>query len=107
MDIIGVVAFLAELGDVYPVGVLEVAVLARFAGLPLVGPGDLEVILQGAVFYSLPEAADAGEEFCHFDAHLDVLVGLYSRDQSRSDVCSQSIGEHLITNLQNVGIRHF
>jgi hypothetical protein len=28
------------------------------------------------VFYSLPEAADAGEELCHLDAHLKILVGV-------------------------------
>jgi hypothetical protein len=43
------------------------------------------MILQGAVFYSLPEAADAGEELCHFDAHLKILVRVYPEDQSWKD----------------------
>jgi hypothetical protein len=43
------------------------------------------MILQGAVFYSLPEAADAGEELCHLDAHLKILVGVYPEDQSWKD----------------------
>jgi hypothetical protein len=37
------------------------------------------------VFYSLPEAADAGEELCHLDAHLEILVGVYLGDQSWKD----------------------
>lgn len=85
MNVVRVVAVLAELGDVDAVGVLQVAMLGRFAGLPLVGPRNLEVILQGAVFYSLPEAADAGEELCHLDAHLEILVGVYPGDQYWKD----------------------
>jgi hypothetical protein len=43
------------------------------------------MILQGAVFYSLPETADAGEELCHLDAHQKILVGVYPEDQSWKD----------------------
>ena len=75
MNVIRVVAVLAELRDVDAVGVLQVAMLGRLARLPLVGPRNLEMTLQGAVFCSLPEAADAGEELCYLDAHLEILVG--------------------------------
>jgi hypothetical protein len=43
------------------------------------------MILQGAVFNSLPEAAYAGEELCHLDTHLEILVGVYLGDQSWKD----------------------
>lgn len=70
--------------------------LGRLAGLPLVGPRNLEVILQGAVFYSLPEAADAGEELCHLDTHLEILVGVYPGDQSWKDQTRiVDISEHM------------
>ena len=85
MNVVRVVAVLAELRDVDAVGVLQVAMLCRLAGLPLVGPCNLEMILQGAVFYSLPEAAYAGEELCHLDTHLEILVGVYPGDQSWKD----------------------
>jgi len=71
VDVIRVVAVLAELGDVDAVGVLQVAVLGRLAGLPLVRPRNLEMILQGAVFYSLAKAADAGVP----DGLLNVVTG--------------------------------
>lgn len=85
MDVVRVVAVLTELGDVNAVSVLQVTMLGRLAGLPLVRPRNLEVILQGAVFYGLPEAADAGEELCHLDTHLVILVGVYLGDQSWKD----------------------
>jgi hypothetical protein len=43
------------------------------------------MILQGAVFNSLPEAAYAGEELCHLDTHFEILVGVYLGDQSLKD----------------------